>query len=220
MSLDPPLRPDTPCGPDTASVAFPQVPGYKVLRELGRGGMGVVYEARQEGLNRTVALKMILKGEHASAEDLARFRAEALAIARLPHPNIVQVYAVGTHDGLPFFALEHCPGGTLAQRFASTGHMSPDAAAGLVADIARAVDAAHRAGIIHRDLKPGNVLLMTDHTPKVTDFGLAKQLDSPLDRTQSGAIIGTPGYMSPEQATGRVRDVGPPTDVYALGAVL
>ncbi len=200
-------------------VAPVRVPGYEVLRELGRGGMGVVYLARQEGLNRHVALKMILHGAHAGAEGLARFRAEAQAIARLQHPNIVQVYAVGEQDGLPFFALELCPGGSLAQRFAA-GPLPAEAAAGLVSRLARAVHAAHQAGIVHRDLKPANVLLAIDGTPKVSDFGLAKQLGAAGDQTRSGAILGTPNYMAPEQAAGHNRAVTPATDVYALGAIL
>jgi len=183
--------------------------------------MGVgVYEARQEGLNRIVALKMILNGEYAGAEELARFRAEALAIAKLHHPNIVQVYAVGTHEGLPFFALEFCPGGTLAGQFASGRPMAPPAAAALIATVARAVHAAHQAGIVHRDLKPGNILLAADGAPKVADFGLAKQLDAPTAKTQTGVVMGTPSYMSPEQATGQTQRVGPAADVYALGAIL
>jgi hypothetical protein len=196
-----------------------RVPGYEILRELGRGGMGVVYLAQQEGLDRAVALKMILHGRHAGADELGRFRAEAQAIARLKHPNIVQVYAIGTHDDLPYFAMEYCGGDSLARTFAER-RLSPREAADLTARLARAVGAAHAAGIVHRDLKPGNVLLSDDGTPKITDFGLAKQLGDDSGLTRSGAIIGTPSYMAPEQAAGEVRSVGPAADIWALGAIL
>jgi WD40 repeat protein len=194
------------------------VPGYEVIRELGRGGMGVVYEARQVGLNRTVALKMILAGGHASAGDLDRFRTEAKAVARLLHPNIVQVYETGTNAGLPYFSLEFCPGGSLDRKLDGTP-WEPAPAAALVETLARAIQHAHEHVVVHRDLKPANVLLAADGTPKVTDFGLAKRLDSTSARTQTGAILGTPSYMAPEQA-GEGPAVGPPADVYALGAIL
>jgi WD40 repeat protein len=193
------------------------VPGYEVLGELGRGGMGVVYKARQTGLGRTVALKMVLAGGHAGAQERARFKAEAEAIARLQHPNIVQVHEVGEHQGLPFFSLEFCPGGSLAQKLSGTPLPAAEAAR-LVETLARAVHAAHEAHVVHRDLKPANVLLATDGTPKVTDFGLAKKLDE-AGQTASGAVMGTPSYMAPEQAGGN-KEVGPAADVYALGAVL
>ena len=196
-----------------------RVPGYEILRELGRGGMGVVYLARQEGLDRAVALKMILHGRHAGADELGRFRAEAQAIARLKHPNIVQVYAIGTHDDLPYFAMEYCGGDSLARTFAER-RLSPREAADLTARLARAVGAAHASGIVHRDLKPGNVLLAADGTPKLTDFGLAKLVDAEAEHTRTGAVIGTVSYMAPEQAEGRVREVGPLSDVYALGVIL
>ena len=219
------------------------VPGYEVLGELGRGGMGVVYKARQVALKRLVALKMILAGAHAGQERVARFRAEAEAVARLAHPNIVQIHEVGEWqqaDGtpLPFFSLEFCPGGTLAQRLAGAP-LAPREAAELVATLARAMQAAHEAGVIHRDLKPANVLLASggsqlpardegtgaSHLPlagyvlKISDFGLAK-MTGEEGQTHTGAIMGTPSYMAPEQAEGRTRDVGPAADVYALGAIL
>jgi serine/threonine protein kinase len=195
------------------------IPGYEILGELGRGGMGVVYEARQVGLNRPVALKMILSGGHASAADLARFRTEAEAVARLLHPNIVQVYETGVHAGLPYFSLEFCSGGSLAARLDGTP-WEPNRAAALVETLARAMQAAHARQVVHRDLKPSNVLLADDGTPKVTDFGLAKRLDSGAGQTASGAILGTPSYMAPEQAGGDGKHIGPAADIYALGAIL
>jgi tRNA A-37 threonylcarbamoyl transferase component Bud32 len=195
-----------------------QVPGYEILGELGRGGMGVVYKARQIKLNRLVALKMILAGGHAGEAELMRFRAEAEAIARLQHPHIVQVYEVGEHDGLPFFSLEFCEGGSLAKKLDGTP-LPPREAVRLVETLAGAVQAAHQANVIHRDLNPANVLLAGGGTPKVTDFGLAKKLDE-AGQTASNAIMGTPSYMAPEQAGGRSKAVGPAADVYALGAIL
>ena len=195
-----------------------KVPGYEVLEELGRGGMGVVYRARDVRLNRPVALKMILAGVHAEEEDRSRFRREAEAIARLQHPGVVQIHEVGEHDGHPFFALEYCSGGGLDRKLVA-GPMQPPEAAALVEKIAHAVQAAHDAQVIHRDLKPANVLLTADGVPKVTDFGLAKRLDD-AGNTQSGAILGTPSYMAPEQASGRTKEIGPLSDVYSLGAIL
>jgi hypothetical protein len=195
-----------------------RVEGYEILVELARGGMGVVYQARQAGLGRLVALKMILAGGHAGPAELARFRAEAEAIARLQHPNIVQVYEVGEHEGRPFFSLEFCGGGGLDRKLSGTP-LPPQEAAALVQTLARAVHAAHEKGVIHRDLKPANVLLAADGTPKISDFGLAKKLDE-AGQTQSGAVLGTPSYMAPEQAGGKSSEIGPAADVYALGAIL
>jgi WD40 repeat protein len=201
-------------GPDAAVV----VPGYEILEELGRGGMGVVYRARQRGLNREVALKMIRAGAVAGLEDRARFLAEAEAVAAVRHPGVVQVYDFGTWGELPYFALEFCPGGSLAARLQGKP-LPPREAAQVVEQVARAVQAAHERGIVHRDLKPGNVLLAEDGTPKVTDFGLAKRVEGDSGLTRTGIIVGTPSYMAPEQARGE-KTVGPAADVWALGAIL
>ncbi|HLJ93483.1 MAG TPA: protein kinase [Gemmataceae bacterium] len=195
------------------------VPGYEILGELGRGGMGVVYKARHLQLKRLAALKMILGGAHASADQLARFRSEAEAAARLQHPNIVQIYEVGEHNGLPYFALEFMDGGSLSQRL-RVSPLPPHGAAELVAMLGQAMHTAHEAGVIHRDLKPDNVLLTRWGSCKITDFGLAKQLDDDSAKTKSDVIIGTPSYMAPEQAMGKTREIGPLSDVYALGAIL
>jgi tetratricopeptide (TPR) repeat protein len=213
----------------------PDVPGYEILCELGRGGMGVVYKARQTALGRLVALKM-LRDAYAGPEELARFRREAEAVARLQHPNVVQIYEVGEHNGRPYLALEFVGGGSLDGML--RGRPQPArTAAELLATVARAVHHAHQRGILHRDLKPGNVLLAacgvalpTPGTsappqaaliPKVADFGLAKCLDgNGGDTTPIGALLGTPGYMGPEQAAGRTEAIGPRTDVYSLGAIL
>ncbi len=236
-----------------------RVPGYEVVRELGRGGMGVVYQARHLGLGRDVALKMILAGAHADAQEQARFLAEAQAVARLQHPNIVQLYETGRHEGLLYFTLEFVDGGSLAQRLDGKP-LPPAEAARLVEQLARGAHHAHQHGVIHRDLKPANILLhnpkshspnpkseirnpkadepqpcsagtgavpvsdfgfrLSDLTPKVTDFGLARRVEGDSGLTRSGAILGTPSYMAPEQAAGKNSEVGPPADVYALGAIL
>jgi serine/threonine protein kinase len=196
----------------------PQILGYDIISVLGRGGMGLVYRALQTSLQRTVALKMAASGGHAGPEVVTRFRAEAAAIAGLQHPNIVQVYEIGECQGLPFFSLEYCAGGSLADRLRD-GPLPTTDAAKLVETLARAVAAAHRAGIIHRDLKPANVLFTADGTPKIADFGLAKMVDQ-TRLTLSGAVLGTPCYMAPEQARGEVEATGPAADVYALGAIL
>ena len=222
---------------------LPVVPGYEILGELGRGGMGVVYKARQLGLHRIVALKMIQAGTHAGPKDLARFRAEAAVIARLQHPNIVQIYDVGEVAGRPYFVLEFVAGGSLAQHLQG----KPQAvrlAALLVETLARAVHAAHVNGVIHRDLKPANILLYKEESntesgsfssslllpssflPKITDFGVAKCAGNDCvapdlrEPTVTGELLGTPNYMAPEQAMASHQEVGPVTDVYALGAIL
>jgi WD40 repeat protein len=208
-----------------AVLAVPEVvPGYEILGELGRGGMGVVYKARQVALNRVVALKMILSASFADAEDLLRFRLEGETAARLAHPNIVQAYEVGSHEGRPFLALEFVSGGTLARRL-QRGRPPVRESAALVEVLARAVQAAHNHGIIHRDLKPANVLLAAcglaaEWIPKIADFGLAKHLQASSGLTETGRVLGTPAYMAPEQAAGHSHRVCPATDVYALGAIL
>jgi serine/threonine-protein kinase len=199
--------------------APPAVPNYDVLEVLGRGGAGVVYKARHLGLNRLVALKMILAGVHADADDLARFRREAAAMARLQHPNIVQVYDHGMHDGRPFIALEYVDG-SLSQSLAGTP-LPPRQAAQWLETLARAIDYGHQQGVLHRDLKPSNVLLSRAGALKIADFGMAKILATPsTSQTQSGMILGTPCYMAPEQAEGRSSAIGYATDVYGLGAIL
>ncbi len=199
--------------------AVPAIAGYQILGELGRGGMGVVYFARQVLLNRPCVVKMILAGAHANVEATVRFLAEAEAVARLQHPNIVQIHHIGEADGLPFFELEYVPGGSLDRRLNGTPWPSKRAAE-LVESVARGVAEAHRQGIVHRDLKPGNILLAADGTPKITDFGLAKSLASDSGLTRTDSIMGSPGYMAPEQAEGKTKQVGPRADVYALGAIL
>jgi tetratricopeptide (TPR) repeat protein len=230
-------------GSRTEHMAFSgfRVAGYELVEEIGRGGMGVVYRAVQQSLKRPVALKMILAGAHAGPEERARFRTEAEAAARLIHPNIVQIYEVGEQDGCLFLAMELVDGVGLDKHFGGRP-APPRQAAQLVKTVARAMHEAHRRGIVHRDLKPANILLVsgrvvsgewsenarnspltTQHsplTPKVADFGLAKLLDGSARHTPTTAFLGTPSYMAPEQALGRGRDIGPTTDVYALGAIL
>src|SRR5262245_45035791 len=206
--------------PLAAADSVRRVGSYEILSELGRGGMGVVYKARQTGLNRLVAIKMILAGADAGPKERARFRTEAEAAARLQHPNIVQIYEVGEHEGRPFLSMELVEGGSLEQRLNGTPSPAADAAR-LVETLAHAMQHAHEQGIVHRDLKPANVLSGAEH-PKVTDFGLARRLgpDALTALTAAGAVVGTPAYMAPEQAAGEGREVGPAADIYALGAIL
>ncbi len=249
-------RPALATAPDSSGPAsagpFPAVPDHEVLGVLGIGGMGVVYKARQTRLNRLVALKMLATAGGADPEQLARFQTEAQAVARLDHANIVQIYEIGAHNGMPYISLELCEGGTLAAHLGGRPR-PPREAAQLVETLARAVHAAHERGIVHRDLKPANVLLqisdlrfqiadlkagaggdfksailnlkseisnLQSAIPKITDFGLAKVLDAPAGWTASGAILGTPSYMAPEQAAGKAAQTGPAADIYALGAIL
>ena len=190
-------------------------PGYVIEGELGRGGMGVVYAARQVGLNRPVALKMVLGSTLAGSRELIRFLAEAEAVASVRHPHVVEVYQFGDHAGRPFLAMEYCPG-----HLPEPGGEPFEVVAGVMSKIAAGVGAAHAAGIVHRDLKPGNVLLSEAGEPKVTDFGLAKRVAGDSELTRTNAVMGTPAYMAPEQAQGGTKFVGPPADVWALGVML
>jgi serine/threonine protein kinase len=232
----------------SAGPARVAVPGYEILKELGRGGMGVVYQARHVGLNRIVALKMIRTGACVEESDLVRFHTEAEAIARLQHPGVVQIYEIGQYEGLPYLSLEFCGAGSLDRLLRGTP-LPPEEAARIVELVADAMQAAHANQIIHRDLKPANILMSSalsgswsivkegdshsdrfikvDHEPrtkhllpKVTDFGIAKRLDQNSGQTARGMILGTPSYMAPEQVTGTFTDIGPATDIYALGAIL
>jgi len=192
---------------------------YDLLAEIGRGGMGIVYRAVQRSLGRSVAIKMLLRRDLAGPADLARFRSEAEAAARLDHPGIVPIFEVGEHEGHPFYSMRLIEGTTLARRLAQ-GPLAAREAAGLLAKVADAVQAAHGRGVLHRDLKPSNILIDSAGEPHVSDFGLAKRLEDSESMTHTGAILGTPCYMSPEQAAGSRGDVGPRSDVWSLGAIL
>lgn len=239
-------KPDSPASVDEDEFEGVSVPGYEILSELGRGGMGVVYKARQHRLDRVVALKMILSGEFASKTDRERFRDEAVKLARVQHPNIVQIYEIGEYESRPYFAMEYLDGGSLSRELSSQP-LTPRIAARLVQKLANAMFAAHEKGIVHRDLKPGNILLSASGlreaseqgaslqlsgtslsgldqdrgpTAKITDFGLAKGIAGEESRTATNAVLGTPSYMAPEQAKGQSKFVGPAADIYALGAIL
>ena len=199
--------------------ALPSIPGYVVVGVLGQGGMGVVYKARHLKLTRTVAIKMLLAGGYAAPPELARFMREAQAIAVLRHPHIIQVFDIGDLEGRPYFTMEYLEGGSLAQKLAGVPQPAREAAS-MVGTLADAIQVAHSGGIIHRDLKPSNILLTADGTPKISDFGLARAYLEGPDLTFGGARLGTPSYMSPEQAIGRQGTIGPSADIYSLGAVL
>ncbi len=203
----------------TPDPKLPQIDGYDVEAILGYGGMGVVYRARHLKLDRTVALKMLLAGAWASQHELARFLREAQAIAGLQHSHIVQVHDAGELEGRPYFTMEYVEGGSLAQELAGAPQPARRAAE-LVSTLAGAVELAHNKGIIHRDLKPANILIASDGTPKIADFGVARHVDCGPELTLSGARVGTPSYMAPEQALGKVDAIGTSVDIYALGAIL
>ncbi len=214
------LGPTDRSQPDQASPGKIRYIGdYEISGEIARGGMGVVFRARQVSLNRPVALKMILAGQLANDTDVKRFYTEAEAAANLDHPGIVPIYEVGQHDTQHYFSMGFVEGQSLAQRLAD-GPLLPREAAELMAKVAEAIEYAHRRGLIHRDLKPGNILLDQNGNPRVTDFGLAKRLQGDSGLTGSGQIMGTPSYMPPEQAGGNRGAVGPAADVYSLGATL
>lgn len=231
---------------EDSSIALPELPGYMLLGELGRGGMGVVYKARQIQLNRLVAIKTIRAGELASPEEIKRFLAEAEAAAKLNHPHIVPIHEIGEQAGLHFFSMGFVDGPSVKERLAAEGIIEPKEAARLVATLAEAVHYAHQRGVVHRDLKPANVLLQVESGepnvesptseivppkssrnaqpstlhPRITDFGLAKRIDADSSMTATGQVLGTPSFMPPEQASGDADRVGPRSDVYSLGAIL
>ncbi len=205
-------------GSPTTPQRVPVIPGYANLKLIGRGAVGAVYRATQVKLNRVVAIKVLLGQAFASPEDESRFRAEALTVAQIQHPNVIQIFDIGDDAEMPFLAVEYLEGGTLETRMTGTPMPIGDALR-MVYQIARGVGAAHSKGVIHRDLKPANILLTAEGTPKVADFGLAKQLGAE-SQTMTGAVLGTPAYMAPEQAAGQLRQLSPRTDVYALGVIL
>ncbi|MBI1248966.1 protein kinase [bacterium] len=213
------LDPEKTLQASQASDVADTLPGYELLNELGRGGMGVVFKARQISPERTVAVKMILSGQFASAQEIQRFRAEAEAAANLAHAGIVPIYEVGHHQGRHFFSMGYVEGRSLAE-IIRTEKPSPEQTAELVLQIAQAMAHAHSMGIVHRDLKPSNILIDAEGQPHVTDFGLAKRMDGNSEMTYSGQILGSPGYMAPEQAAGRKDQISSATDIYGLGAIL
>jgi tRNA A-37 threonylcarbamoyl transferase component Bud32 len=203
----------------SVSLGLPQFANYEILASVGQGGMGVVYKARQRKLGRVVALKAMISAAFASETELKRFQAEAQAVAKLHHPNIVTIYEVGFENSSHFFSMEYVEGESLADRL-KRGSISSQQAAVYTKQISEAMHYAHERGILHRDLKPTNILLDARDEPRITDFGLARHVDIESDLTMSGAVLGTPSYMPPEQASGKVREIGPASDVYSIGAVL
>jgi serine/threonine-protein kinase len=214
-----PRSPASPVADAPADPSPTRFGDYELLEPIAQGGMGAIYKARQAGINRVVALKMILAGRFAAPQEVQRFRAEAEAVGALDHPGIVPVYDVGEHEGRPYFTMKHVAGGSLASRMRE---FTPDPrkAASLLATVARAVHHAHQHGVLHRDLKPSNILLDEAGRPYVTDFGLAKRFDHDAELTVSEAVIGTPGYMAPELAAGGAKRATVAADVYGLGAIL
>jgi tRNA A-37 threonylcarbamoyl transferase component Bud32 len=197
-----------------------RIGNYQILKEIGRGGMGVIYRARQRNSQRIVALKRILSVHTESRETLARFQHEAVTVASLRHPNILPIYELGeTEDGLPFFTMKHAPGGTLLEAARSLRH-DPRQSVRLIAKVSRAMQYAHSEGVLHRDLKPGNILLDEHGEPLVSDFGLAKSLETPTDLTRTLTGFGTPGFIAPEQAHGPAKDLNSAADIYSIGALL
>ncbi len=202
-----------------ASIATLDIPGFRLERKLGQGGMGVVFLAKDEKLNRSVAIKLLNEAANVTDRMRDRFRLETQTVAQLQHPHIAQLYAADQIDGRPYFVMEYVDGETLEQRVRSSPQ-DPLAAVTMIRALAQTIEYCHQRGIIHRDLKPSNILLDASQTPKVADFGLAKTLHGNESATQTGEVVGTPGYMSPEQAGGVVKGLGPECDVYGLGAIL
>ncbi|HMF15449.1 MAG TPA: serine/threonine-protein kinase, partial [Gemmataceae bacterium] len=200
---------------------LPKIPGYELLGFVGSGGQGDVYRARHLGLDHVVALKILRDSHGTGREQLARFRREAHVIARLDHPGIVRIHGFDESDGRFFLSMEYLAGGSLKDRMGRPDFDSPKTGVDLLTALAAAMDHAHQKGIVHRDLKPGNVLFTLEGRPKIVDFGVAKVLnESPGQQTRTGAVLGSPSYMAPEQAAGKISQIGPATDVYALGAIL
>ena len=222
-ALVPEAAPPEELEPFSLSSVFSELPrdfaGFELEEEIGRGGMGVVYKARQKELDRSVAVKMILDSHLASEDHVRRFHEEARAAARVEHSNIVHIHEVGQWNDQHYFVMEYIKGASLAENVAQ-GPIAPEQAAVLVQRVAGAVDHLHRQGIVHRDLKPSNILIDEDGEPHVTDFGLAKVFQKGGLSTATGVIVGTPSYMAPEQASGNSDLLGPKSDVYSLGAIL
>lgn len=199
---------------------LPHLPGFKISREIARGGMGIVYEAIQENLQRTVAVKVLRSGQDASEIERERFQQEALAAGRLQHPNIVPIFDIGEYEDQPYFSMAFVRGTSLDELLQKNGKQRPRYAAELLLKLTKAVETAHRHGIVHRDLKPGNVLIDERGEPQIADFGLAKRLEEGQDLTMTGQALGTPSYMAPEQAAGKKEATHPAVDIYALGGIL